>query len=62
MFPKKNLNFSVFGSVKSKKKSKLLLKGQKYFLKLSLKAKFKAYVGIYLTTFAKLPLHKEKKP
>lgn len=50
-FPKKNLSLSVLG-----------LYGQRYFLKESLKAKFNAWVGKYLRTLAKLPLHKEVAP
>jgi hypothetical protein len=42
-----NLNGSVLG-----------LYGHRYFLKVSLKAKFKAWVGKYLMTLAKFPLYK----
>jgi hypothetical protein len=51
MFPKKNLKGSF-----------LELNGFKYLLYVSLKAKFKAYVGKYLITFAKFPLQRDMKP
>jgi len=46
-----NFHGSVFG-----------LNGHRYFLKVSLKAKFKAYVGKYLMTLAKFPLYKAPTP
>jgi len=51
MFPMKNLKGSFLG-----------LNGFKYLLYVSLKAKFRAYVGKYLITFAMFPLQSEKKP
>jgi len=49
--PIKNLSFSVFA-----------LYGQKIFLYVSLNAKFKAYVGKYLITLARFPLHNADSP
>jgi len=49
--PKKNLYGSLLGSY-----------GLKKVLYVSLKAKFKAWVGKYLRTFARFPLHNDNIP